>query len=143
MKTGRKPIEKFINDQLSQWPLACDNFRALKDVRIRPVSIGGLEVRIQFNPARIVSSAADVSEKAIKERRCFLCRENRPAGQISLRFEGRKSKKYDILVNPYPIFPGHLVIASDRHVDQSIRCGRHAGFDKGQRSRIPFFGPGC
>lgn len=120
MKTGRKPIEKFINDQLSQWPLACDNFRALKDVRIRPVSIGGLEVRIQFNPARIVSSAADVSEKAIKERRCFLCRENRPAGQISLRFEGRKSKKYDILVNPYPIFPGHLVIASDRHVDQSI-----------------------
>ena len=120
MKTGRKPIEKFINDQLSQWPLACDNFRALKDVRIRPMSIGGLDVRIQFNPARIVSSAADVSEKAIKERRCFLCRENRPAGQISLRFEGRKSKKYDILVNPYPIFPGHLVIASDRHVDQSI-----------------------
>ena len=26
-----------------------------------------------------------------------------------LKFEGRKGKKYDILVNPYPIFPDHLV----------------------------------
>ena len=37
-----------------------------------------------------------------------------------LRFEGRKGKKYDILVNPYPIFPDHLVIAKSRHTDQSI-----------------------
>ena len=37
-----------------------------------------------------------------------------------LRFEGRKGKKYDILVNPYPIFPDHLVIAKSKHTDQSI-----------------------
>ncbi len=120
MKPGRKPIEKFINDQLSRWPLACDNFRALKDVQVRTLHIGGIDVKVQFNPSRIVSSAADVSEAGVKSRKCFLCRDNRPEEQISQRFEGRKYKKYDILVNPYPIFPGHLVIASDRHVEQSI-----------------------
>ena len=120
MKPGRKPIEKFINDQLSRWPLACDNFRTLKDVQVRTLHIGGIDVKVQFNPSRIVSSAADVSEAGVKSRKCFLCRDNRPEEQISQRFEGRKYKKYDILVNPYPIFPGHLVIASDRHVEQSI-----------------------
>lgn len=114
------PLGKFINDQLSQWPLACDNTRALKTVQVKRMNIGGLDVSIQFNPSRIVSTSADVSEPSIRERRCFLCRENRPPEQISMKFEGRKSKKYDVLLNPYPIFPGHLVIASDRHVAQSI-----------------------
>ena len=116
----RKPADKFINDQLSQWPLACENFRALRNVNIREVEVGGLKVHVQFNPARIRSSSADVSADAIKARKCFLCRDNRPKEQIYMKFEGRKSKKYDILVNPYPIFPGHLVIASDRHVNQAI-----------------------
>ena len=118
MKQDR--IHKFVGDQLSQWPLACGNFRALKDVSVREVEIGGLTVKLQFNPARIVSSAAKTSKEELAKRRCFLCRENRPAEQIMLRFEGRKGKKYDILVNPYPIFPDHLVIAKSKHTDQSI-----------------------
>ena len=113
-------IHKFVGDQLSQWPLACGNFRALKDVSVREVEVGGLTVKLQFNPARIGSSAAKTSKEELAKRRCFLCRENRPAEQIMLRFEGRKGKKYDILVNPYPIFPDHLVIAKSKHTDQSI-----------------------
>ena len=113
-------IHKFVGDQLSRWPLACDNFRALKNVRVREMAVGGLTVKLQFNPARMVSSAAKLSKEDIAKRRCFLCRENRPAEQILLKFDGRKGKKYHILVNPYPIFPDHLVIAKNRHVDQSI-----------------------
>ena len=116
-----RSIHKFVGDQLSRWPLACDNFRALKNVKVREMSAGGLKVKLQFNPARIVSSAAKLDKTDIARRRCFLCRENRPAEQIMLKFEGRKSKKYHILVNPYPIFPDHLVIAADRHTDQTIR----------------------
>ena len=56
MKQSR--IQKFVGDQLSRWPLACDNFRALKNVRVREVEINGLTVKLQFNPARMVSSAA-------------------------------------------------------------------------------------
>lgn len=115
-----RSIHKFVGDQLSRWPLACDNFRALKNVKVREMTAGGLKVKLQFNPARIVSSAAKLDKTDIARRRCFLCRENRPAEQIMLKFEGRKSKKYHILVNPYPIFPDHLVIAADRHTDQTI-----------------------
>ena len=118
MKESR--IHKFVGDQLSRWPLACDNFRALKNVRVREVEVGGLKVKLQFNPARMVSSAAKLTKEDIARRKCFLCRENRPAEQIMMKFEGRKGKKYHILVNPYPIFPEHLVIAMSRHTDQSI-----------------------
>lgn len=113
-------IHKFVGDQLSRWPLACRNFRALKNVQTRDVVTGGLNVRLQFNPARMISSAAKLTKEDIAARKCFLCRENRSEEQMMLKFEGRKGKKYDVLVNPYPIFPDHLVIAMDRHVDQSI-----------------------
>ena len=117
---NNKSIYKFVGDQLSRWPLACDNFRALKNVLVREVEVGGLKVKLQFNPARMISSAAKLSKEEIAARRCFLCRENRPAEQIMLKFDGRKGKRYHILVNPYPIFPDHLVIAMNRHTDQSI-----------------------
>ncbi len=113
-------IYKFVGDQLSRWPLACENFRALKNVRVRELDANGLQVKLQFNPARMISSAAKLDKKDIAKRRCFLCRENRPPEQVMKKFEGRKGKKYHILVNPYPIFPDHLVIASDRHTDQTI-----------------------
>jgi len=115
-----KVLDKFIHDQLSRWPLACENFRALKNVEVKDFVVGGLAVKAQFNPARIVSSAANVDKKAIEKRPCFLCADNRPKEQSSLRFEGRKGKKYDILVNPYPIFPDHLTIALLGHYPQSI-----------------------
>lgn len=115
-----KSIHKFVSDQLSRWPLACENFRALKNVKVRELEVGGLTVKLQFNPARMVSSAAKLTKEDIARRKCFLCRDNRPAEQIMMKFDGRKGKKYDILVNPYPIFPEHLVIAKSRHTDQSI-----------------------
>ena len=118
MKENR--IHKFVGDQLSRWPLACDNFRALKNVQVREVEVGGLKVKLQFNPARMVSSAAKLTKEDIAKRRCFLCQENRSGEQIMMKFEGRKGKKYHILINPYPIFPDHLVIAKARHTDQSI-----------------------
>ncbi len=118
MKQNR--IEKFVGDQLSRWPLACENFRALKNVQVREMDAGGLTVKLQHNPARMISSAAKLNKEDIAKRRCFLCRENRPPEQIMMKFEGRKGKKYHILINPYPIFPDHLVIAAGSHTPQTI-----------------------
>ena len=115
-----KNLGKFINDQLSRWPAACGNFRAVRDIRTRKMEIGGLTVTLQHNPARIVSSAAVLDKDAVRNRKCFLCAENRPAEQISMDFDGRKGRRYDILVNPYPILKNHLVIAMKGHCDQSI-----------------------
>ena len=96
-------ISKFFRDQLSVWPLAAANFRSLKDARTRELPVGGLTVRIQHNPGRIRSSAAKVDKASIEARPCFLCADARPNEQRALKFEGRKGRKYDILVNPYPI----------------------------------------
>jgi len=113
-------LNKFIQDQLSVWPLAAANFRALKSMRVRELKVGGLDAKIQFNPSRIASSTAKIDEASLAARACFLCEEHRPAEQFHLKFEGRKGRRYNIQVNPYPIFPKHLVIARDQHLPQAI-----------------------
>ena len=113
-------LNKFIRDQLSVWPLASANFRTLKGLKSRGMEVGGLPCRIQYNPVRVLSSTADTSPEAIAARKCFLCKENRPAEQFHLKFEGRKGRLYNIQVNPYLIFPKHLVIVRDEHLPQAI-----------------------
>lgn len=113
-------LDKFINDQLSVWPLAAANFRALKSARTRQLEVDGLLCTVQCNPRRILSSTADTTPQAIAARKCFFCADNRPAEQFHLKFEGRKGRMYNIQVNPYPIFPGHLVIVREEHIPQAI-----------------------
>ncbi len=115
-----RELDKFIGDQLSVWPLASANFRALKAAETREVEVYGLRCRVQYNPRRVISSTADTSPAAIAARQCFLCAENRPPEQFHIKFEGRKGRLYNVQVNPYPIFPGHLVIARDEHLPQAI-----------------------
>ena len=75
-----------------------------------------LSLAAQYNPARIVSTGASIDAKTISERPCFLCNHNRPKEQHSLPTE----KHYEILLNPYPILPGHLTIPTRRHQPQAI-----------------------
>ena len=113
-------ISKFIQDQLSLWPLAAANFRALKTMKVRTLEVGSLKVRLQYNPSRIASTTAKVDKETISSRACFLCVENRPAEQFHIKFEGRKGRSYNIQVNPFPIFQKHLVIARSEHIPQAI-----------------------
>ena len=85
-------LNKFIRDQLSVWPLASANFRTLKGLKSRGMEVGGLPCRIQYNPVRVLSSTADTSPEAIAARKCFLCKENRPAEQFRLRSGLRQSR---------------------------------------------------
>jgi ATP adenylyltransferase/5',5'''-P-1,P-4-tetraphosphate phosphorylase II len=110
-----KEVNSFFNHELANWSLARANYEGLKTVRTKSFSFGDYEVRVQFNPARIVSSGAKVDAKTIAERKCFLCAENRPAEQTSVGFGD-----YEILVNPFPIFPEHFTIAHKKHQSQQI-----------------------
>lgn len=115
-------MEGFFRSQLEQWPLAQENYKGLERVMLKDVHMpGGCVVRVQFNPARMRSSAAKVDKKTISERPCFLCEKNLPPEQERILFEDR----YLILVNPYPIFNRHLTIALRKHEDQLI-AGRFA-----------------
>lgn len=113
-------IEKFIKDQLSVWPMAAENYRNLKKAETKRFEVGGLGVFVQYNPCRRISSEAALDKKSISERPCFLCPENRPKEQTNIEFEGRKGRRYRVTLNPYPIFPSHIVISSFDHTPQSI-----------------------
>jgi len=108
-------VRGLFSSQISTWELARNNFAGLKTVQIKSFSFGDFEVQVQFNPARIVSSGAKVDAKTIAERKCFLCSANRPAEQKGLNFGD-----YEILVNPFPIFPEHFTIPRREHVYQQI-----------------------
>ncbi len=109
-------IEEFISRQLAIWPEVAARFEALNQVETK--TVGGY--RVQFNPARAVSTAAKVDAASIAARPCFLCAENRPKEQLSIPWED-----LEILINPFPIFPGHLTIAACEHIPQSM-LGRAA-----------------
>ncbi|MBR4882900.1 MAG: DUF4922 domain-containing protein, partial [Bacteroidales bacterium] len=114
-----KAVYDLIDRQLAVWQQASDNFSALANVGVKEIILGGFPVKVQFNPARIVSSAAKVDPKTIKERKCFLCAANRPAIQEGLPFVGKKAE-YSVLINPFPIFPKHLTVPDTSHVNQTI-----------------------
>ena len=106
----------FFNKQLDKWKEVAERFEKLNDVETKELPFGDTYIAAQFNPARIVSTGAKVDKRSISKRPCFLCEKNRPALQISLPVYGT----YNILVNPFPILPCHLVIASRFHKPQSI-----------------------
>lgn len=111
---------KFASDQLSVWPLARNNFRALKSAQERTLRAGELEVKLVNIPQRSISTNARTDSASLSARPCFLCAANRPPQQNVIGFEGAKNKKYNIQVNPYPILPNHFVIPSVEHTPQSI-----------------------
>ena len=113
-------LHKFISDQLSVWPLASANFRAMKKAHTKELEVFGMKCTVQHNPERVASTIARTDAESIKARACFLCPDNRPKEQFHLKFEGRKGRNYNIQVNPYPIFPYHLVIVRDQHIPQAI-----------------------
>lgn len=109
-------VNDLFEAQLSVWEQARDNYTALRSVKVKTVTMpDGSEFKVQFNPARIVSSGAKVDAATLKARPCFLCQTNRPAVQ-----EGIAWRKYTILINPFPIFPRHLTIPDVCHTPQRI-----------------------
>ena len=113
-------LDDFIQRQRALWPMADKNFSALERVRTKTLHLGDFEVRVQFNPDRIISSNAKTDKASVSKRPCFLCPEHRFPEQIFLPVITPDAHTYDILLNPFPIFPRHLVIALSEHSDQGI-----------------------
>lgn len=111
-----KQVDELIASQLQSWPLAKANYEGLSTVKVKKIAFGDIDFFVQFNPKRIISSAAKVDAKSIQERKCFLCEANRPKEQASINF----LDCYQILVNPFPIFPRHLTIPAKDHEPQEI-----------------------
>ena len=79
-------IHNLLAEQLTAWPTARDNYAALSGVHVKELDVDGIPYRVQFNPARIVSSGAKVDAWSIRERKCFLCPAHLPPEQKGIPF---------------------------------------------------------
>lgn len=111
---SEKELFEWIGRQLSVWPDAAARYDELGSTERMVFRSGAVPIAVQHNPARSKSTEARVDKAFIAERPCFLCEANRPSCQISSDW----LSGWDILVNPYPIFPIHLTVASKNHEPQ-------------------------
>ena len=139
-------VEEFHSSEIANWPQAAERYAALEMVQTKNLADeyhgNTLPIIAQWNPARIVSTAASINPETINNRPCFLCNHNRPKEQHSLPTE----KHYEILLNPFPILTGHLTIPTRRHLPQSIFAHfntlRHLAWNMPQHI-IFYNGPEC
>lgn len=142
MTLSSKDAKELLDRQLKVWLLAKNNFDALSRVETKEIDFGGFAISVQFNPARIQSSAAKVDAKSIQERKCFLCPQNLPAEQEGIPF----GNNYQVLVNPFPIFPQHFTVPTHAHTDQLLleRFGDMLDLSKCMDDCVIFYnGPKC
>ena len=115
---AKKEADEFTDTQFKKWELCRKNHEALKDIKTKCLNINGNEIKVQFNPARAVSTLAKLDKSSINARPCFLCTKNKPEEQDSISIDA--GMKFSIRINPYPILPGHLTISSEEHIPQTL-----------------------
>lgn len=116
---SQKDLEAFFENQLAVWDDAAERYRNLEKVQLRALGNG---LTLQYNPSRMISTSAKVDADAVKQRKCFLCSENRPECQSVVTALG----VLDVLVNPYPILPFHFTLILKEHIPQLL-SGMYGG----------------
>jgi hypothetical protein len=114
--TFQEKADALFEDQLKSWPQLGTNWELLDAAQVKQFNFDGFSIRVQFNPRRIISSAARVDKESIEKRPCFLCPRHRPPEEKGIWFMDR----YELLCNPFPIFRKHYTIALSEHIPQVI-----------------------
>src|ERR1035441_2408759 len=79
-------------------------YHTLQSVRTKVYDFGGFQIKVQFNPGRLISTSAKVDATSIKERKCFLCRKNLPLAQRGILCDGGRPqiiRKLESFANYY------------------------------------------
>ncbi|KAA6318973.1 hypothetical protein EZS27_031079, partial [termite gut metagenome] len=87
----KESVQRLFDDQLATWETARNHYDALAQVKEKALDVNGYTYKVQFNPARIVSSAAKVDDTSIRKRKCFLCPDNLLLEQKRIVFNGHYS----------------------------------------------------
>lgn len=109
-------LQRFFNRQLETWDDARKRFRDLQNVLTRQLACDETLLKVQFNPARMVSTGAKIDKQTLAKRPCFLCESNRPKEQMTKHIDSR----FSLLVNPFPILPAHFTIPLRKHKRQEV-----------------------
>jgi len=110
---------RLLEEQKNTWPMCGTGYASLDAVQIKEIQCNGYDIKVQFNPKRIVSSAAKVDPKSIAERKCFLCVPHLPGEQKGVLVE-QDGERFLVLCNPMPIFRAHYTISHVDHRPQEI-----------------------
>jgi hypothetical protein len=125
-KDGEPTLPSLCSDlltrQKSSWSQLRQGYEALKAAEIRDIPCPGYTLNVQWNPQRMVSSAARIDPVSLKARPCFLCRGNLPEAQRAILYR----MEYVVLCNPAPIFWQHYTVSHVDHRPQSIEPALHA-----------------
>jgi hypothetical protein len=123
-------VYQLFNSELKSWQLAKEKYAELEKSVSKSLDFGDFSVDVVCNPARLRSTMAEVKQRAEQMRttktniaaqppntedKCFLCANVRPKEQKSIEVND-----FQILINPYPIFPKHFTIAHKKHTPQFI-----------------------
>ena len=111
-----KDLLQLYNGQLQEFELAKKNYTDLQQAVYRDIPFDLFRLRIQYNPARMISTNARIDARTLQNRKCFLCQEYMPEAQKGIRYNDR----YSIFINPYPIFERHFTVPSRHHEPQHI-----------------------
>ena len=79
-----KDLLQLYNGQLQEFELAKKNYTDLQQAVYRDIRL-----RIQYNPARMISTNARIDVRTLQNRKCFLCREHMPEAQKGIRYNDR------------------------------------------------------
>jgi len=89
--SGNDPASKahgLLQQQKGTWDMLRTGYDSLRSVRSKVYDFGGFQIKVQFNPGRLISTAAKVDATSIKERKCFLCPDNLPPAQRGIPCDG-------------------------------------------------------
>ena len=112
MKGNKHNIKAFFTHQLDTWDEIRQRYEALKHVGLKQLG----HRQLQYNPARMVSTGAQIDRQTIAQRACFLCEKNRPEEQLTIDL----GDDFELMVNPFPVLPMHFTIVRKTHVPQTI-----------------------
>jgi hypothetical protein len=135
-------VEEFFWNEVKNWPEADSRYKALDNVEVKTLQMGSYSLQAQWNPARMISTGADITPQALAKRPCFLCEKNRPTAQHALPV----MEQYQLLANPFPILQEHFTVPVIEHTPQSIKGRFRDLFRMAQqmpRYIVFYNGPAC
>lgn len=109
-------LTKLYQEQIQNFKLARENYAALQQVIYKEIPLGEFSIRLQHNPARLISTNAKIDQATLQSRKCFLCQTGMPPEQKGVLYRTH----YHQFINPYPIFEPHFTVPSNEHLPQRI-----------------------
>ena len=139
-------IEDMFSREMASHGRAYTFYSQLDKVLQKDMTYNGFPAKLFFNPGRVQSVMADISEEALAKRPCFLCPSGLEDKQLTTLWTSPTQQQYCIRVNPFPIFKRHYTISSAIHERQAFVPHLHSMLalaEQWQEVTLFYNGPFC